>query len=128
LHSNYFLTSRTKNLSQAQIDCSRKSVEGDEVRETKRKRNTKKYDKKDDDRLLFALTGCKNTLITRLQRFQSLIRYNGLIFFTPVCYLKMPILIYTKLYVLCCFAWVRISVSQTNGRTDIEMVLKQRPD
>jgi hypothetical protein len=86
LHSNYFLTSRTKNLSQAQIDCSRKSVEGDEeVREAKRKRNTKrkKYEKKDDDRLLFALTGGKNTLITRLHCFQRLIRYNGLIFFTP---------------------------------------------
>jgi hypothetical protein len=65
LHSNYFLTSRTKNLSQAQIDCWRKSVEGDEVREGKRKRKNKKkkYEKNDDDRLLFVLTGCKNTLI-----------------------------------------------------------------
>jgi len=39
--------------------------------------------KKDDNRLLFALTGCKNSLITILHFFQSLIRYNGLIFFTP---------------------------------------------
>jgi hypothetical protein len=49
----------------------------------------KKYDKKDDDRLLFALTGGKNTLITRLQYFQSLIRSNGLNFLVPVCYLEM---------------------------------------
>jgi hypothetical protein len=47
LHSNYFLASRTKNLSQAQIDCSRKSVEGnEEVREAERKRNTRKNEKK----------------------------------------------------------------------------------
>jgi hypothetical protein len=46
-------------------------------------KETQEKKRKNDDRLLFAQTGGKNTLITRLQYFQSLIRYNGLIFFTP---------------------------------------------
>lgn len=52
-------------------------------KQNEKNKKKKKYEKNDDDRLLFALTGGKNTLITRLHCFQSLIRYNGIIYFTP---------------------------------------------